>query len=60
MAKGKAEGRADGLLRLLEHRFGRDLPQWAQARVEGASVEALDLWTVRVLDALSLEAVFQD
>ena len=63
IAKGKAEGRAEGeaavLLRLLEHRFPGKVTRSARKRVERASVEELDAWTVRVLDAQSIEAVFR-
>ena len=59
-ANGIAKGKAEGLIRQLGHRFGRDLPDWALARVKGASVEALDAWAVRVLNAQSLEAVLRD
>jgi hypothetical protein len=65
--KGKAEGRAEGeatgraqvLLRQLERRFGTLRPEVVR-RVAAAPVEALDEWTLRVLDADSLARVFGD
>jgi hypothetical protein len=56
MAKGKAEGKAETLARQLTRRFG-PLPEWVPERLAVASVEQLDLWADRVLDAASLEAV---
>jgi hypothetical protein len=60
-AKGKAEGKAEGkvetLARQLTRRFG-PLPEWVPERLAVASVEQLDLWADRVLDAATLEAVF--
>jgi len=63
-AEGKAEGRAEGtaqakastLLRQLERRFG-PIPQAALTRLSGASVQELDVWLDRVLDATSLDEV---
>jgi hypothetical protein len=57
MAKGKAEGKAETLARQLTRRFG-PLPEWVPERLAVASVEQLDLWADRVLDAATLEAVF--
>ncbi|MCA8954395.1 MAG: Rpn family recombination-promoting nuclease/putative transposase [Planctomycetes bacterium] len=56
-ARGQAEGRADMLLRLLERRFG-ELPAGVRTRVRTASIEDLDAWALRVLDAPALAAVF--
>ena len=46
-------GKAKSLKRLLTRRFG-SLPDWAVQRIEGASLEQLDLWFDDVLDAESL------
>lgn len=59
-AKGKAEGLAEGLtsgkaetlLKLLAHRFGK-LPRDMERRIRAADAETLDRWTLRVLDAKS-------
>ena len=58
-AEGEAMGRASILNRLLEHRFGR-LPATVRERVRRASVQDLDAWGDAVLDAPTLDAVFED
>ena len=55
-ALGFAKGRKRDLTRLLERRFG-PLPDAARTRVEGASLDQLDAWLDRVLDAESLTVV---
>jgi predicted transposase YdaD len=61
-AKGRAEGEAQGkahtLLRLLERRFG-PLPDARREQVEHATNDELDRWTDRLLDAPTLDDVFQ-
>jgi Domain of unknown function (DUF4351)/Putative transposase, YhgA-like len=63
MAEGKAEGRAEGraelLQRLLERRFG-PLPRDVSDRLATASIDELDRWALRVLDARELAFVFAD
>lgn len=64
-AEGKAEGRAEGmakakaevLLKLLGTRFG-PLPSSSLTRIEHASLDELDRWVDRVLQAESLDEVF--
>ncbi|QQP89192.1 Rpn family recombination-promoting nuclease/putative transposase [Skermanella sp. TT6] len=56
-AEGKAEGKADLLLRLLRRRFG-DVPESTLERVLGAPDGDLDEWAENILDAPSLDAVF--
>jgi hypothetical protein len=64
-AEGCAQGRAEGriehasevLLRLLTRKFG-PVPDAARGRVDGASLEQLDLWSERVLDAATMNEVF--
>ena len=46
------------LQRLLTRRFG-PLPNEVVARIAAASVEEIDIWVDRVLDAASLDAVFR-
>ncbi|TSH94531.1 DUF4351 domain-containing protein, partial [Verticiella sediminum] len=71
LAQGRLEGRQEGqregrllgmqqiLLSLLERRFG-PLPQAARERVQTASVDTLQAWLLRVLDAAVLDDVFED
>ena len=60
-ARGEARGRALGerqvLRRLLAHRFGT-LPAEVDARLEAADVEAMERWAERLLDAPTLDDVF--
>lgn len=55
--KGRAEGGAAILLRLLTERFGA-LPTDVSERVRTASVEQLDRWAGAFLGAKTLEDVF--
>ena len=57
-ARGKTQGQAQSLIRLLERRFGA-LSKDHRARIIGADMDQLDLWIDRVLDAPSLDALFQ-
>jgi len=52
--QGQAEGQRQALQRLLARRFG-ELPLSALRKLELASVEQLDTWLSRVLDANSLD-----
>ena len=58
-AKGRAQGRALILNRQLERRFG-SLPAAVRKRIRSASVRELDSWADAVLDAPTLEAVFEE
>jgi len=59
-AEGRVEGRVEGeanvLVRLLTRKFG-PLPESTEAAIRAASLEQLDAWTDRVLDATSLDEV---
>jgi hypothetical protein len=55
--EGRAEGRADMLLRLLTRRFG-PLPPEIETRVRGAAIDDLDRWADAVLTAATLAEVF--
>ena len=61
--KGRQEGRQEGekilLQRMLTRRFG-ELPDWAQKRLLQANPEQLEQWADRLLDAPSLDTVFND
>lgn len=66
LAQGRKEGRLEGRLegeratvqRLLTRRFG-PLPEAALARLAAADAGTLGLWAERLLDAPSLDKVFQ-
>ena len=58
-AQGQAEGRAEICSRLLARKFG-PLPQDVQQRIYGATPEQLLTWSERILDALTLEDVFDE
>lgn len=47
------------LRRLLSARFG-SLPDWAEAKLDAAGQEQLEGWALRVLDAATLGAVFEE
>jgi predicted transposase YdaD len=55
--QGLQEGELTLLLRLLRKRFG-ELPEWVRARLEQASIEQLEHWGEQLLQADSLEALF--
>ena len=57
--KGRLEGGAGVLRRLLELRFGA-LPDHLAARLQTATQEQIDRWTERFVTADSLAAVFAD
>jgi predicted transposase/invertase (TIGR01784 family) len=55
-AEALAEGRAGLLLKQLTRRFG-PLTDATRARVQSASIEQLETWAERILDALALDEV---
>jgi hypothetical protein len=57
--QGRLKGEANVLKRLLTKRFG-PLSDDTRARLENATAEQLELWTDRILDAVSLAAVFEE
>jgi hypothetical protein len=54
--EGKSEGERTLLERLLTRRFGT-LPDWRREQLASASIDQLDQWADRVLDADSIQAV---
>ena len=56
--KGKSEGEAKILTRLLEKRFGV-VPPLLRERIFAANVGQIEAWVERVLDAPDLHAVFE-
>jgi len=63
IAKGRVEGRVEGeakiLSKLLTRRFG-ELPTWAADKLNRAAEQDLETWAEAVLNAATLEAVFDD
>jgi hypothetical protein len=57
-ARGEARGRSETLLRLLRRRYGT-VPDAIIDRIHAAGNDDLDQWTDAVLDAPSLDAVFE-
>ncbi len=57
--KGHEQGQRAILVRLLTHRFG-PLPASVTAGIEAAGADALARWADRVLDATTLDAVFDE
>ncbi len=70
-AEGREEGRQEGweegqqegekllLQRMLMRRFGA-LPVWAKNKLRAATAQQVEHWADRLLDAVSLQAVFDD
>ena len=56
--QGLQQGQRTVLLRLMTRRFG-PLPAAAVARIEHASLEQIEAWTDRLLDAPSLDALLE-
>jgi len=54
--EGKREGKRDALKRLLRVRFG-DLPPWAQARIDAATLGQLDTWLDGIFQAATLDVL---
>jgi predicted transposase YdaD len=60
LEEGREEGRGMArrlVLRMLSKRFG-PLPSWVEQRVASSSIDDLDEWSERMLEAASLEEVF--
>ncbi|MBF0583323.1 MAG: Rpn family recombination-promoting nuclease/putative transposase [Magnetococcales bacterium] len=56
---GEKKGKADTLTRQLQRRFG-NLPPWASQKIADAELSTLEEWSLRVLDAPTLESVLAD
>jgi predicted Zn-dependent peptidase len=60
-ARGEAKGRNAILSRQLAKRFGQDIFDIKlQERLRNATPEQLDRWAERILDAKTLEEVFEE
>jgi hypothetical protein len=57
MRQGLRQGQRRLLLKLLRQRFGEP-PAWVEERLAAATPEQLDLWGERLLEAPTLEALF--
>lgn len=57
--QGRQEGEAAIFLNLLERKFGTEARQQWQQRVSRASSEQLEAWSMRLLNAETVEEVFQ-
>ncbi len=57
--EGEKEGEAKMLTRQLQRRFG-DLPPWASQKIANADLSTLEEWSLRILDATTLESVLAD
>lgn len=55
--RGVQQGEARMLSRLLQLRFG-NIPIWAHEKISKAELPTLEAWSLRILDAESLEQVF--
>ncbi len=59
--KGRVEGRQDMLQRLVNKRFGQNILDFHnQEQLRKATLEQLDLWAERILDAKNVDEVFKD
>ncbi len=62
MEKGLEKGIRQGAISLirgqLSSRFGK-IPVWVNERLEQANMKNLELWAKRILDAGSLEEIFE-
>ncbi|MEO5354357.1 MAG: DUF4351 domain-containing protein [Magnetococcus sp. XQGC-1] len=47
------------MTRQLQRRFG-DLPPWASQKIADAELSTLEEWSLRILDATTLESVLAD
>ncbi len=59
MLRGIPQAEAQILRRQLTRRFG-PLPELAEAKLSQAPTDLLEVWTDRILDAESLDAVFRE
>ncbi|MBF0294877.1 MAG: DUF4351 domain-containing protein [Magnetococcales bacterium] len=56
---GEQRGEVNILMRQLQRRFG-SIPAWVGERIVKAPIHSLEEWSLRVLDAQSLDEVFVD
>jgi len=58
--QGVKQGECTVLLRLLRQRFGDAVDAHLEQRIATATIEQIDLWTMRILSATTLAEVFAD
>jgi len=56
--QGEQQGKIMMLRNLLEKRFG-SLPSWVNSRLEQATAQELEQWSLQLFDAIALEDVFK-
>lgn len=56
--QGEQQGKLMMLRNLLEKRFG-SLPSWVNSRLEQATAQELEQWSLQLFDAIGLEDVFK-
>jgi predicted transposase YdaD len=56
--QGQQQGKLMMLRNLLEKRFG-SLPSWVNSRLEQATAQELEQWSLQLFDAIALEDVFK-
>ncbi|MEO5371493.1 MAG: DUF4351 domain-containing protein, partial [Magnetococcus sp. DMHC-1] len=59
LVQERQESRATMLTHLLQRRFGT-IPDWAREKVVKADVSTLEVWSLRIFDAQSLDDIFSD
>ena len=63
IAKGEAIGETryaiKSLTRLLQHRF-KEIPSWAHDKISQADSATIEVWTLRILEAQSINDVFSE
>ncbi|MBF0460909.1 MAG: hypothetical protein HQL87_05880 [Magnetococcales bacterium] len=57
--KGIQIGESKILMRQIQRRFG-DVPVWASEKISQAQSSSLEVWSLRILDAPTLDSVFAD
>ncbi len=55
--KGYAKGKAEMLLLVARHKFGR-IPKWRKAQVQSANLEQVEDWADRLLSAPDIDSLF--
>ncbi|MBF0097663.1 MAG: hypothetical protein HQM05_10050 [Magnetococcales bacterium] len=57
--RGEKKGKVETLTGQLRRRFG-DLPAWATDKIANAELVTLEEWSLRILDAPTLESVLAE